>query len=233
MAEGKRYFWLKLYDDFFDSLRIKKLRKMAGGDTYTIIYLKMQLKSIKTDGILTFTGVEADFVDELALDLNEEPDNVRVTLAYLSACGLMETADNVSFFLPYAAACTGMETAAAERMRQMRKRNNVTPMLRDRYGEIEKEKEIESEIEKSKSTVRASRFTPPTVDDVRAYCLERGNHVDPERFVNYYTANGWRVGKNPMKDWKAAVRTWERDDKKKTEETGNPFLNLAREEGLI
>lgn len=57
----------------------------------------------------------------------------------------------------------------------------------------------------------------PTLDEVRAYCLERGNHVDPERFMDYYTANGWKVGKNPMRDWKAAVRTWERNDKKQAE----------------
>ena len=53
------------------------------------------------------------------------------------------------------------------------------------------------------------RFTPPTVDEVREYCFERGNSVDPQRFVDYYTSNGWMVGKNKMKDWKAAVRTWE------------------------
>lgn len=58
-------------------------------------------------------------------------------------------------------------------------------------------------------------FTPPTESEVRAYCLERGNQVDAARFVDYYTANGWKVGKNPMKDWKAAVRTWERTDDKK------------------
>lgn len=52
------------------------------------------------------------------------------------------------------------------------------------------------------------RFTPPTVEEVRAYCTEKGYTVDPQRFVDYYTAIGWRVGKNPMKDWKAAVRTW-------------------------
>lgn len=54
------------------------------------------------------------------------------------------------------------------------------------------------------------KFTPPTLEEVRAYCQERQNSVDPERWLNYYTSNGWRVGKNPMKDWKAAVRTWER-----------------------
>jgi len=52
------------------------------------------------------------------------------------------------------------------------------------------------------------RFIPPTVEEVRAYCAEKDYNVDPQRFVDYYTSNGWRVGKNPMKDWKAAVRTW-------------------------
>ena len=61
MAEGKRYYWLRLHHDFFDSKRIKKLRRMAGGDTYTIIYLKMQLLAMKTDGTLTWTGLEDDF----------------------------------------------------------------------------------------------------------------------------------------------------------------------------
>ena len=211
MAEGKRYFWLKLYDDFFGSLRIKKLRRMAGGDTYVIIYLKMQLKAMKHDGVLQFKGVEKDIVDELALDLDEEPDNVRVTIAYLLSCGLAESSDSIDLFLPFAVANVGSETAAAERMRKMRERNNVTPQLRSSYGEIEKETEIEPEIEKRRS---APRFTPPTIEEVRAYCQERGNHVDAERFHSYYTANGWKVGKNPMKDWKAAVRTWERDDKK-------------------
>ena len=52
----------------------------------------------------------------------------------------------------------------------------------------------------------------PTLEEVKAYCSERGNKVDPERWFDYYTSNGWKVGKNPMKDWKAAVRTWERGE---------------------
>ena len=214
MAEGKRYFWLKLYDDFFGSLRIKKLRRMAGGDTYVIIYLKMQLKAMKEDGMIHFKGVEENIVDELALDLDEEPDNVRVTLAYLLSCGLAETSDSLNLFLPFAVANVGAETAAAERMRKMRERNNVTPQLRAGYGEIEKEKDTETDTEKKKS---ASRFTPPTIEEVRAYCTERGNSVDADRFHAYYTSNGWKVGKNSMKDWRAAVRTWEKDDRKPTQ----------------
>lgn len=210
MAEAKRYFWLRLHDDFFTSARIKKLRKMAGGDTFVIIYLKMQLKAMKNEGILRWTGLEDNFADELALDLDEEPDNVKLTLAYLLSCGLAETDDQINFFLPYSVANTGSETAAAERMRKMRERNNVAPMLQDRYVEKETEKKIEKEIDIEKNK---KRFTPPTIDEVMEYCRERNNNVDAQRFVDYYTSNGWKVGKNPMKDWKAAVRTWERDSK--------------------
>jgi hypothetical protein len=64
-----------------------------------------------------------------------------------------------------------------------------------------------------RSTVKAHNapFRPPTVAEVRAYCQERGNSVDPEHFVDHYTANGWSVGKNKMRDWKAAVRNWEKN----------------------
>ena len=69
------------------------------------------------------------------------------------------------------------------------------------------------------------RFTAPVLEEVKAYCVERKNNVDAERFIDYYTANGWKVGKNPMKDWKAAVRSWERNDfgKPKTAETEHSF----------
>ena len=81
------------------------------------------------------------------------------------------------------------------------------------------------------------RFKPPTVEEVRAYCEERKNGIDPETFVDHYTANGWKVGgKSPMTDWKAAVRTWEKRDeqrKAKTQPiTENPFTRLRREEGF-
>ncbi len=62
-----------------------------------------------------------------------------------------------------------------------------------------------------KNPKTAKRFQPPTLEEVKAYCIERKNNVDPERFIDYYTSNGWLVGKTKMKDWKAAVRTWEKN----------------------
>lgn len=123
MAEVKRYYWLKLHDDFFKSLRVKKLRRLAGGDTFLIIYLKLQIVAMKNEGVIKWKGLEDDFASELALELDEDTDNVKVTLAYLLSCGLAETDDNISFFFPYAVLNTGSETQAAERMRKMRERD--------------------------------------------------------------------------------------------------------------
>lgn len=67
------------------------------------------------------------------------------------------------------------------------------------------------------------RFIKPTADEVRAYCAERGNHIDAQAFVDFYAAKGWKVGSSPMKDWKAAVRTWEkRDAERKQTVTSRP-----------
>lgn len=100
--------------------------------------------------------------------------------------------------------------------------------------EKEKAKEKEKESTPPISPSRGTRFTPPTLDEVRAYCFERGGKVSAEKWYDYYTANGWKVGKNPMKDWKAAVRNWERTEKHGGRcdtgfETSNPFLEMMEE----
>ena len=60
---------------------------------------------------------------------------------------------------------------------------------------------------------KAKRFYPPTLDEVKQYCEERKNNIDPMAFIDFYSSKGWMIGKNRMKDWKAAVRTWERKRK--------------------
>ena len=117
---AKRYYWLKLPDGFFRQKAIKKLRKIAGGDTYTIIYLKMLLVAMKQDGRLYFEGVEATFYDELALDLDEEVENVRVTVMFLIQQDLMQLIDETEYSLSECAKMTGSESASAERMRRLR-----------------------------------------------------------------------------------------------------------------
>ena len=74
---ARRYYWLKLRDTFFEEPKIKKLRRIAGGDTFTIIYLKMLLLSINNGGMLIHEGIEEDFSDELSLVMDEDAENVK------------------------------------------------------------------------------------------------------------------------------------------------------------
>lgn len=171
MAEGKRYYWLKLYDDFFGSMRIKKLRKLAGGDTYLIIYLKLQLKAMKTDGIIKYTGLEQSIAEEIALDIDEEPDDVKVTLGFLVGTGLAETNDEASYmFLPYAVENTGSEGSGAQRVRECRARKALqcntgeTPVKQLSNGEIEKETR-----DRDKSKRKKQDTAEAVVDLIRAY----------------------------------------------------------------
>lgn len=123
MAE-KRYYWLKLKENYFDSPKIKKLRKIAGGDTYTIIYLKLQLLSIKNNGIIEYEKIEPTFQEELALKLDEDVENVGVTLSYLQSQGLVDVNEKNDFFLIEASNNIGSESESAERVRLFRERKN-------------------------------------------------------------------------------------------------------------
>lgn len=160
---AKKYYWLKLKNDFFTNKKIKKLRKIAGGDTYTIIYLKMQLLSITNEGKLYFENIEDSFAEELALDLDEDVENIKITLMFLIKNGLLVEINQEEFLLPETLECIGSETSKAELMRKKREReknlklngNNVTkllPSVTKSYTEkeIDKEKDKELDIDKNK-----------------------------------------------------------------------------------
>ena len=97
-------------------------------------------------------------------------------------------------------------------------KEKTTGSENEKPNEKEKEKENENEKEKEKDIYMGPEapapkahiyIQPPSLEEIRSYCQERGNQVDPEYFYHYYQSNGWRVGKNPMRDWKAAVCAWE------------------------
>ena len=118
---------------------------------------------------------------------------------------------------------------------QLRDEAVTSSSTQDRLGKERIGKDsIGEDIEGAEAPTRSKRFVPPTVEEVAQYCFERMSKVDPQRFVDYYTSNGWMVGKNKMKDWKAAVRTWEqKENAKPARKGGNVFLEIAQEEGLI
>lgn len=160
MAEGqKRYYWLKLQNDFFSRKEIKRLRRIAGGDTLTIIYLKMLCRSLKDNGRLYYDGLDNDFVSELAMDIDEDTENVQITVNYLIKTGLLEQIDEVEYTLKDAESNTGTETAVAARVRKHRERRKalqcntdvtVVKQLGNVEIEKEKDKEIDKEIEEEK-----------------------------------------------------------------------------------
>ena len=166
---GKRYYWLKLKSDFFESKQMKKLRKIAGGAAYMIVYLKLQLLSLQTDGKLYFDGVEDTFAEELALEINEEPDDVKATIVFLQKVGLLEAENEKEIFLPIVPTLVGKEEQSDKVREQTRARvakhrekqklltqcNGVTQNVTlpvTQSNALEKEKEIDIDIEKEKRT---------------------------------------------------------------------------------
>lgn len=156
MAE-KRYFWLKLQDTFFSQKEIKKLRKIAGGDTYTIIYLKLQLISLRNGGKIYYEGLEETFYEEMALELDEDSENVKFTILFLEKYNLIQMINDNEYLMTNVEKCTGSETQGAVRARRYREKQkalqcntNVQNCNVEIEKEIEKEKEIEIEIDKEK-----------------------------------------------------------------------------------
>lgn len=177
MAEPKRYFWLKLHKDFFKRKEIKRLRKIAGGDTYTIIYMEMLLRSIIDDGKLFFDGLEDDFASELALDLDEDEENVKITIQYLLKTGLLEIRSDEEYYLPDTKDSTGCETAVAVRVRRYREKQkalqcntDVTQVKHLCNGELEIELDKEKEIELDKIHCRVEHdHTPNPITEIVDY----------------------------------------------------------------
>lgn len=109
---------------------------------------------------------------------------------------------------------------------------NITEQITEDNPIVEQSNVEHSRVKKQKETPKgekktASRFSAPTVDEVRAYAQEKGFSIDPEHFVDYYTSNGWRVGRNPMKDWRATVRTWASRDRAQTPVQGAQSLGVG------
>lgn len=165
---NKRYYWLKLKEDFFKSKEMKKLRKVAGGDTYVIIYLKMQLLSLRNEGKLYFEGVDDDFASELALELDEDVENVRMTLNFLEHCKLLECISSDEYFLPVIPEVTGSESRWAEYKRKERL-DNVQPKLEN----------VQSASNDSPKNVTLEK-------EIRDRDREKRESIDYQRIVDMY-----------------------------------------------
>lgn len=153
-TKTKVYFWLKFDKKFFDNLFIKRLKSVSGGYAMTVIYIRLMLESLETDCILYYEGYFDNLIQELALKLDVSEDDVSMTIAYFTKCGLIQIDTDGNAKFPQAEALLEQETNWAQYKRKDRKvgqiptkLDNVQPMSNQCPTEIEKEieKEIESE----------------------------------------------------------------------------------------
>lgn len=143
MSKNKKYYWLKFKIDFFSDIRLLKLRSIAGGDTYIVIFLKLMLLSVKNEGIVIYEGVFPTLAEELSYSLREDAKNIQVVLDFSISHGMIEE-NQKSFLIPYAAENIGSETASAERVRKHRENAKV---LHCNSQETKCNTEIEIEID--------------------------------------------------------------------------------------
>lgn len=204
----KKYYWLKLKRDFFKRHDIRIIEEMPNGKEYLLFYLKLLVESIDHEGELRFSDTIPYNEQMLSVITNTNIDVVRSAMKLFVELKMIEVQDDATIFMAEVNKLIGSESWSAERVRKFRDKQKLLQCNASVTSSNE-EKELEKEIDKDKEKYKRS-FTKPTLEEVQAYCLERGKGVDAQKWYDYYSANGWKVGKNPMKDWKAAVRTWER-----------------------
>ena len=247
---SKAYYWLKLKKDFFDDPKILKIRSVAGGDTYTCIYLKLLLKSLDNDGVIFFDGIEPTIEAEIALKIREQEINVKAAMAIFESLGLLQKGEGEDVRLPEAASLSGKECDSAKRVREFRAKQKEVKALHCNGAvtsgnenvtlekELEKELELELETEEANASTCAracesekkptKRFQKPTLDELIAY-KQKANLVlvDCEVFFDFYESKGWVVGKNPMKDWQATMRNWDRAERERGGKCKNTPTNTS------
>ena len=155
--KNKRYFWIQLAQDFFKSKEMKLLRKIAGGDTHTIIYLKMMLISLEDGGHIYYDGLADNLAEEIALVIDENVEDIKITLIFLESKGLLTRNSDRDYFLEQVPEMVGSETASTRRSRKHRELQKLhcNTIATTCNGDIDKEIdiEIEKDIDKDKNPV--------------------------------------------------------------------------------
>lgn len=223
--ENKRYYWIQLTQEFFYSKEMKLLRKIAGGDTHTIIYLKMMLVSLENNGMIFYDGLADNLAEEISLMIDENVEDIKITLLFLEAKGLLTKSSDREYILEQVPEMIGSETATARRVRKHREHQKAlqcNTAETNRNGEIEKEIEkeldIETEIEKKDGN---SLSVIAQVYQQKIGLIDGGQF---QRLTEYATLDGMNIavilkaiseaadnGKRNFKYINAILRNWKQD----------------------
>lgn len=201
VTENRRYYWLQLKDDFFNSKEMKLMRKLPGGEEITIIYLKMMLASLAEQGKLYFEGLAEDLAEELSLIIDEDPEAIRLTLMFLTKKKLLTTSDNYQFNLEQVPEMVGSETASTRRSRKHRETQkllqcNTTATKGNRDIDID----IDIDIDKGQKP------QSDVYEEIIKYLNERtGSHFKPTSKSTQRLING-RLSENyTIEDFKYVI----------------------------
>ena len=224
MSDNKKYYYMRLKENFFDDDNMLILESMPDGYLYSNILLKLYLRSLKDDGRLMLNGRIPYNPQMLATVTRHQIGTVERAINIFKDLGLIEILDNGAIYMMDIQNYIGESSSEGDRKRLQRKRvenekkalesGQMSNKYLDKYPP---EIEIEKEREDKKAS---SRFIPPTLEEVSAFIAENNYRVNAEKFIDYYNANGWMVGKTKMKDWKAAVRNWHRNEREVPKQTG-------------
>lgn len=230
MADNKKYYYLKLKEGFFDSDEMIVLESMPDGYLYSNILLKLYLRSLKYHGRLMFNDRIPFNSTMLAQVTRHTVGTIEKAMKIFQELCLVDVLDNGAIYMTDIQNFIGKSSSEADRVREYRLQieseksnnkllsNNVQQKLYKCTPEIEIEIENRDREKDRKNSAgakrRAPHFSPPSLQEVQEYCKERGNNIDAESFIDFYESKGWMVGSSKMKNWKAAVRTWENREKK-------------------
>ena len=205
VTENRRYYWLQLKDDFFNSKEMKLMRKLPGGEEITIIYLKMMLVSLSEQGKLYFEGLAEDLAEELSLIIDEDPEAIRLTLMFLTKKKLLTTSDNYQFNLEQVPEMIGSETASARRVRKHRENqkalqcnSDVTKCNGDIDIDIDKgqkpQSDVYEEIIKYLNEKTGSHFKPTSKSTQRLINgrLSENYTIEDFKYVIDVKTNEWK-----------------------------------------
>jgi len=233
----KKYYWLKLHRDFFKRHDIKIIEAQDNGKDYIIFYLKLLTECIDHEGTLRFSNELPYDEKMLSIITDTNIDIVRPAVSAFTQMGLMERWDDGTYFMSKIGTMIGSETGSAVRVRRFRERKtlqcNTDVTISNKNVAQSKSIEIDKEKERDKGGTR-KRFQKPTLAEIKEYSDSiQYPDFDAEKFIDFYNANGWKVGKNAMKDWKATVRNWKRRENEASPEEKREKMRLAREKELI
>lgn len=151
-SKTKIYFWLRLDNNFFKNLAIKQLRRMSGGDTYVLIYQKMMLQSLENQGFIYFEGVLDSLAEEIAMALDENVEDVQLTIAYFQSKGLLQIGEENEIFLEQVPMLLDQETNWNRYKRQQNKKlEKFQPLSNHLPTDIDIEIDIKNSNSKSKN----------------------------------------------------------------------------------